>query len=123
MAQWAGMYSWNSHATRVEDLEASLRHAVEIYGKALPDEADAKKKIALRLAKQLLKARLKLIRSRIILAKDVPTDRGRAKRQKEITSLERKEEALREGGLDFILHEFGIDDVKEALQDDAEGMN
>ncbi len=108
MAQWVGMYSWNSHATRVEDLEMSLHHAMKIYREALPAEADAKKTIALRLAKQLLKARLKLVRSRIVQAKDNCAESFRAKRQKEIDSLEKKEEILRESGLDMILQEFGL---------------
>jgi hypothetical protein len=107
MAQWMGQFSGNTHATRVEEAEAALRHAVVVYRAATPGvERDKKAKAIKRLANRLLMARLKLTKARIAAATDIQTGVPFAKRENEITPLELRYEKMREDGLDAILREF-----------------
>jgi hypothetical protein len=108
MAQWMGQFSGHTHETKVEDAQASLRHAVEALRSAgLGPDREKKAKAVHRLAKRLLTARLKLAKARIAAATDTQSGVALAKRANEIVSLERKYAMVREGGLDAILREFG----------------
>jgi hypothetical protein len=135
MAQWMGQFSGHTHATRVEDAEASLRHAVEVFRSTGSDpDREQKAKTVNRLAKRLMMARSKLMKARIAAAREVqslavPDKRAKkiasyndrlvwdakrevalAKKAKEIASLERKYAMTLEAGLDAILREFGAHD-------------
>lgn len=110
MAQGGRLFSGHTHATRVEDAEALLRHAVDVFRAAGSCHDREKRATVDRLAARLLAARLKLLKSRIVAATEArprPTPGGLAK---ETTSLERRYATLREGGLTMILREFGVDD-------------
>lgn len=72
MAQWNGQYTGNSHLTKVEDLEATLRHAVTIFREASSSaESDTKGKAVRKLAEKLLSARLKFLRAKLYDAEPV----------------------------------------------------
>jgi hypothetical protein len=112
MAQWLGQFSGHTHATRVEDAEASLRRAVEAFraaGSSL-DRVERAKAVH-RLAKGLLRARLKLAKARLAAATDAQAGVVLARRAQEIAALERKYALLREAGLVAILDEFGARDA------------
>jgi hypothetical protein len=107
MAQWMGQFSGHTHATRVDEAEAALRHAVVVYRAAtLGVERDKKAKAVKRLANRLLMARMKLIMTRIAAATDLQTGVPFAKRENEITPLELRYAKMREDGLDAIHREF-----------------
>ena len=111
MAQWLGQFSGHTHATRVEDAEALLRHAVEVLGTAASSlDREKKAKTVKRLAERLMMARLKLMKARLAEAKDVQSGVALARRAGEIASLEQKYTMMQEGGLDAILREFGAID-------------
>jgi len=91
MAQWLGQFTELTHATKVQDLEASLRVAVESL--RLVDSGDSRRKKAkaiYRLATRVMSARLKCLKAR---------------------SAKRREETTREGSIDAILAEFGAQDI------------
>ncbi len=109
MAQWLGQFSGHTHATRVEDAKASLRHAVAVLRSAGPGPDRSKGlKTVHRLANCLLKARLKLARARIDAARPL-TAEASSWRGGEIASMERTYAMVREGGLEAILREFGVE--------------
>ena len=65
MAQWSRQYTGNTHATRVADLEASLRRAVSAFTEAQSDpERASKAKSVRKLAERLLLARRRLLAAR-----------------------------------------------------------
>lgn len=109
MAQWLGQFSGNTHATKVQDAEALLRHAVAVL-RAADSDADRvrKAKIVDRLAMRLSSARLKLMKARIAEATDVQSGAALEKRAHEIASLQRKYARLKDEGLRAILREFGL---------------
>lgn len=111
MAQWLGQFTGNSHQTKVEDLEATLRHAIDIFREtALPEERLVKEKAVRKLAKKLLTARLKFLRAKLYDAE--PVTENIAKKQKiNIESLRHQEIKTRLDGINGILVEFGAQDL------------
>ena len=115
MAQWLGQYTRNTHATRVEDSEGLLRHAVEAFRTAGPGADRAKKaKAVKRLADRLLWSRLKFLKARLATAQDTQSGAALAGREAEIAALERRHAAVREGGIEAILLEFRANDSPAA---------
>jgi hypothetical protein len=107
MAQWLGQFSGHTHATRVEDAEAALHHAVGVHREAASSlDRDKQSKAVKRLANRLLTARLKLMKARIAAAKVIQTGVTLEKRTNEIAPLELRYAKMREAGLDAILREF-----------------
>jgi hypothetical protein len=94
MAQWKGLGSARNHATKVADVDASLRVAV----------SKRKAKAVRNLARRLLSARLHLIGSQLVKAKEKQAD-------SEAASLQARYTACEAGGIESILEEFGFDDV------------
>jgi hypothetical protein len=64
MGQWRGQFSGLTHASKVEDVEAVLRHAVVVYRELSDPESRAQKARAVRkLAARLLRDRLKMLKA------------------------------------------------------------
>lgn len=111
MAQWLYQFGGQTHATKVEDAEDSLRHAIEVLGSANSSNArEEKAKAVGRLAKRFMAARLKFLKARIAAAQEVQMGGKDARRAKEIASLKQRELLTREGGFEAILKEFGAQD-------------
>jgi hypothetical protein len=105
MAQWNQQYSGQTHETKVQDLEASLRKAVKAFSAATSEtEKNHKEKAVRHLSERLLESRLKILHVRIsglIVAKSKAgaTD-------EEIARLKVREQEMRDNGMDGILREF-----------------
>jgi hypothetical protein len=112
MAQWLGQFSGHTHETKVEDAEALLRHAIEVFrAEGSHPDYEKKAKALRRLAQRLLTARLKLVKAQLAAATDVQSGVALAQRAKQIAGLERKYEAMRQKDVVAILREFGLPDV------------
>jgi hypothetical protein len=110
MAQWLGQYSGNNHATRVEDAEAALRHAVTVFREAGSSKMrKTKAKAVQNLANRLLSVRLRLLKARMAAMEPVSADAE--KPSSGIESLRQREAKMREGGLLGILVEFAAQDA------------
>ncbi|HWG43928.1 MAG TPA: hypothetical protein VN688_14215 [Gemmataceae bacterium] len=111
MAQWLGQFSGNTHATKVQDAEAALRHAVTVFHATDSSEARANKAKAVRgLATRLLSARLRLLKARISAAEDHQL-RHAGSPNGGIESLRLREAKMRVEGLNAVLVEFGVSDL------------
>ena len=96
MAQWIGGDGGHTHATKVADLEASLRAAVKALHSDCPNSVRLlKAKAVLRLAGRLLAALLRLMKVRI---SEAPSNSE---------GLKAREASTREAGVDGILTELG----------------
>ena len=113
MAQWNGQFTGNSHATKVEDYENTLRHAVEALNSCGVEERPAKIKSVKKLAAKVLNARLKMVRARRYDAQPVESKDWPARRVQleHLTELETK---LSGAGVDGILIEFGATELVKA---------
>ena len=98
MAQWMGQYSGHTHATKLADLEASLRKAMKAWVTCPPIERSQKGKAARRLAERVLAARSRILRAQIATLR--PTD------EEKRDSLQHRLEDLETGGVDAVLAEF-----------------
>ncbi len=111
MAQWLGQFTGNTHATKVQNLEASLRHAVNVFHKTRPGKArKVKAKAVQSLAKKLLSARLRLFKARIVANTPVAIEEGDSQ-MSGIESLRDREAKARAEGLHGILIEFSAQDA------------
>lgn len=104
MAQWLGQFSGHTHATKVEDAEESLRHAVTVFHTAEASDRNRKAKAVRRLAQRLLSARMKLLKARIVAL--TPSLDDPQKNYSGIDALRTREEQLRIEGVKGILAEF-----------------
>jgi hypothetical protein len=110
VAQWLGQFSGHTHATRVEDAEETLRHAVAAFRAAASDDVRRRKARSVRnLAERLLSARLKLLKARLTALEPVAEDRQPS--AEEIESLREREARTRAEGLSGIVAEFGAADA------------
>jgi hypothetical protein len=106
MAQWSRQFSGETHASKVAELEASLRIAVTSLNSDSSEDGRPRKAKAIRsLAKRLLSARLHLMRSRIVTASEKQIGLN-------VESLSAREIAARAAGVPGILIEFGVKDDK-----------
>lgn len=108
MAQWAGMGSGRTHESRVQEIEASLRHAIVALNASTEDDRKTKAKNVRRIAKRLLSARVKRLKVRYAEYSDYATADVREKRKHALESMGRRIEELEEGGTAAILKEFGV---------------
>ena len=112
MAQWMGQYTGNSHATKIEDLEATLHHAIIVFRDASESTKNQSKEKAVRkLAEKLLTARLKYLRARLYEAEPVIENKDEMRRRKRVETLRQQEAKVRVDGVNGILIEFGAQDL------------
>jgi hypothetical protein len=110
VAQWLGQFSGNTHATRVEDAEDALRHAVTVFRSAASDEERARKGKSLRrIAERVRSSRLKLFRARLDAFE--PLVEGKQPQPCGIESLKERETRTIAEGLNGVLREFGAQDA------------
>jgi hypothetical protein len=110
VAQWLGQFSGHTHATRAEDAETTLRHAVAVFRAASSaDDRNRKARSVRSLAERLLSARLKLLKAR--LAALQPVAEGADKQSGNLKSLREREAQTRTDGIRGILVEFGALDA------------
>jgi hypothetical protein len=107
VAQWLGQFSGNTHATRVADLEAALRHAATALRDAEgTDAVGAKAKAVRRLAKRLLSARLRAARAKLGAVAPVVSEKRDGRR--DLDALRSRESIMQAEGVAGILTEFGV---------------
>jgi len=116
VAQWSGGFAGNTHATRVNDAEAALRHAVSALkaGSASPDMVKAAKTVR-QLAKRLLSARVRMLKARLSALQDASAGGTRDPESQELAPLRQRLAEAQAQGLAEILVEFS---AKEALEGD-----
>ncbi len=110
MAQWLGQYTGNTHKTKVQDIEKSLRKAVDAFKVAAVYDKERKTKALLHLAKRLLRARHKMMRARIALLTE---GRPPSETSQKVAHLIAQEQELIKFGVSGILKEFGGIDLGE----------
>ena len=113
MAQWNGQFTGNSHATKVEDCENMLKHAVDALQSCTEEQKPAKIKSVRNLAGKVLNARLKMARAKRYEADPVESDDSKARRiqLEHLTELETK---LTRASVAGILIEFGAAELANA---------
>jgi hypothetical protein len=107
VAQWAGGYSGNTHATRVADAESALKQAI-LALRASEDggvNQQKREKVA-RMADRLLSARVRMLKARLAALRDASAQDQTPPAQ--LTDLETRLAMLQEQGAAGILTEFGI---------------
>ncbi|MBX3244837.1 MAG: hypothetical protein KF685_10310 [Acidobacteria bacterium] len=107
MAQWQGQFTGNSHATKVQDHEQLLKHAIEVIEGTSDDRKYAKERSARKLAAKVLNSRLKMIRAQIYNTEPVSSEDWGDKRV-QIEHLKERETLLEREGVEGILREFGF---------------
>ena len=107
MAQWAGGYSGNTHATRVADAESALKQAITAFRlhEGAAASAQGHDKVA-RMAERLLSARVRMLKARLLTLRDASAQDGSSPAQ--LTDLEVRLKKLQEQGVAGILTEFGL---------------
>ena len=113
MAQWVGQYTGNSHATKVQDLEETLRHSIIVYWVTASDDERLRKRMAIeKLSEKLLNARLKFLKANLYDAEPVKETDSK-KQSSPIESLRQHLEKVRLEGVNGILKEFDAEDLIE----------
>jgi hypothetical protein len=112
MAQWMGQFTGNSHATKIEDLETTLRHAINVYREVRERvESQTKEKAIRKLAEKLFTARLKYLKARLYEAEPVMENKEERRQRKRVETLRQQEVKVRSDGVNGILLEFGALDL------------
>ena len=110
MAQWRGQFSGRTHETRVQDAEAALKHAVEVFDAAsAPHERVKTAKNVRHLAAKLLQARIRAFKARLVRASDPRMTGQPSAWNNGVDHLRAEESATRAGGVHGILVEFGVE--------------
>ena len=106
LAQWAGGYSGNTDASRVQDTETLLRKAITALRGASPSpSARTRAKVVRQLASKLLVARVRLMKARLAaLPGGTPASRRRVALQERLASAQAR-------GVTGILDEFKVTDA------------
>jgi hypothetical protein len=113
MAQWIGQYTGNSHATKVQDFEETLRHSITVYREtASYEERFSKRKAIKKLAEKLLNARLKFLKAKLYDAEPVKETDSK-KRSSHTDNLHQHLEKVRSEDINGIFKEFDIEDLIE----------
>ena len=104
MAQWAGGYSGNTHATRVADAEGALKQAITAIQAQPGIEATDRAKV-MWMAERLLSARERMLKARLVALRDASVQDGP---QAQLTDLRARLERLQKQAVAGILTEFGL---------------
>ena len=106
MAQWSGQFTGLTHQSKVLDREEQLRHAIDAYrAKQTDDERESQAKIVLRLADNLLSARIRAMKARLNAYGPLSRDSSI------VTSMETKILNVENGGIRNILDEFNAAEI------------
>ena len=112
MAQWLGQFSGRTHGTRVQDAEDALRHAVQAFHEvAAPQERERKVKNVRHLAKRLLQARLRLLKARLVRAREPRLTDLASRWTDGADAVQAREMTTRAAGVNAILVEFGVEEL------------
>jgi hypothetical protein len=108
MAQWAGGYSGNTHATRVDDAEAALKQAITTIRDRSADEPMAQDfaKVT-RMAERLLSARVRMLKARLTALQDASAQEG-ASAGAQLSDLRDRLTTVQAQGVAGILAGFGM---------------
>jgi hypothetical protein len=107
MAQWKQYAAVVTHETKAQDIEASLRKAVNAFSAATSETEKSHKEKAVRhLCERLLATRLKILNVRIGALIVAKSKRGTT--DEEMAGLRAREQEIRENGIDGILREFSV---------------
>jgi hypothetical protein len=113
LAQWAGGYSGNTHATRVEEAEAALRRAAAALKSGVssdqPPKAAAK---ARKLAERVLSARVRMLKARLSAMQDASARDAAPAGSEELSALRTRLARVQEQGLPGILAEFHLEALR-----------
>ncbi len=117
MAQWAGGYSGNTHASRVAEAEAALRHAAAGLRSESPSHQSQQAVAnARKLAERVLSARVRMLKARLSALQDASAKEVAPSGAEEFASLRTRLATVQEQGLPGILAEFDL----EALRTDRD---
>lgn len=109
MAQWAGGYSGNTHATRVAEAEAALRDAAVAMRSESPSNQPQKAVAnARKLAERVLSARVRMLKARLRALQDASAKEKAPSGSEEFASLRARLATVQEQGLPGILAEFDL---------------
>jgi hypothetical protein len=112
LAQWAGGYSGDTHATRVAEAEAALRQAATGLRSDASSEPRAKVVAnARRLAERLLSARVRMLKARLSALRDASAKEAATPVSEQFASLRMRLASLQEQGLLGILAEFDLENL------------
>jgi hypothetical protein len=112
LAQWAGGYSGNTHATRVADAEAALRHAAAgLRSDASSDRSPKAVANVRKLAERLLSARVRMLKARLSAMQDANSKETAPPASEEFASLRARLATVQEQGLPGILAEFDFESL------------
>jgi len=114
VAQWKGQYSGRTHESRVADVEASLRVAVEALRTATEKDRKNKARSARLLAERVLLARIRQIKARRSEYAERAAG-GLSQAQDAVASMSHRLQELETAGVFGILREFGVEDVDLVL--------
>jgi hypothetical protein len=109
VAQWWGQFSGRTHETRLQDVEDALKLAVVAFRESAGGEREHQARNVRKLAKRVLSARLRVLRSRIVRASE-PRMTGEASAWTDgVEALRAREVEARGDGVNGILAEFGAE--------------
>ena len=107
MAQWSGGFSGNTHATRVAEAEAALRHAITVLQAKQPGEDPTKAANTVhKLAQRVLSSRLRMLKARLSTMQDAKAQDAVPSASQELTDLRRRLALAQTQGVKEVLDEF-----------------
>ena len=109
MAQWSGQFTGRTHATRVADVEATLRQAIAVYKAAGDRTIKSKGKAVRRLVSRLYAARLRALRATRVAHTPLAADADDPRVDVEV--VRRRELAIVAEGVAGVLAEFGVSEL------------
>ena len=115
MAQWIGQFSGRTHESRIADVEATLRRAIESLAAAGADSSAHERKNVLNLAEKLLAARTRQHKARLSQKRERATAESPAENALALVRLEQSVAEMKVAGISAILKEFGVRDVDSVL--------
>lgn len=105
MAQWSKGFTGLTHETKVQDVEVSLRNAIETLNGLPETERPVKMKSIQSLAERLLASRLKALRARKSALTEPWSNRLEAEQASYIS---KRIQTVEAEGIEGILNEFGV---------------
>jgi hypothetical protein len=111
VAQWLGQFSWRNHGTAIGDAQAQLEQAIEAFRSATAQDHAKRAKNVVGLAKRLLTARRRLLRTAVQADEAIDGSSVRKSSKARAAELER----LETGGVEALLEEFDCLDALTAV--------